>query len=321
MNSRGPSAVHSDSHGLGSHLHVSTQGLTGILGLSMLATFALVITELVAGYAGNSMALVSDAVHNLTDVPTLVISWLAMRLTLRPPTSEKTYGYHRAGVLAAFVNAIVLALISVFLLYESISRMRRPVEVETRIMLWVALAALIVNGGIALAVNRGREDLNIRSVWIHNLGDALSSLAIVAGALVIGWTGAHWVDPLIGIGIAVFVLWSGVKIFRESTHILLEGLPHEIRLEDVARAILAVEGVQEVHDIHIWTIGSGLDALSCHVRVPDMHLEDCEKVLASLREILARDFQISHTTIQIERAGLPAQAGLYMPAPARSSSE
>jgi cobalt-zinc-cadmium efflux system protein len=312
---------HRHGHGLGghSHVHLPLEGMTGILGVAVVATFVLVAAELIAGYAGHSIALISDAVHNLTDVPTLVISWLAMRWSKRPPTAEKTYGYHRGGILAAFVNAMLLTILSAFLIYESVARLRQPVEVQTGIMLWVSLFALVINGGITLAVHRGRSDLNIRSVWIHNLGDALSNVAIVAGALCIRWTGATWIDPVIGIGIGAMVLWSGTGILRESSHILLEGLPREMRLDAVATAVLRVEGVQEVHDIHIWTLGTDLTALSCHMRIPDMHMEDSEKILDQVREVLAHDFKITHSTIQFERAGLPAEAGPYMPAPASRS--
>jgi cobalt-zinc-cadmium efflux system protein len=312
---------HGHRHGLGghSHAHLPLEGMTGILGAAVVATFVLVAVELAAGYAGHSIALISDALHNLTDVPTLVISWLGMRWAKRPPTAEKTYGYHRAGILAAFVNATLLTILSLFLVYESIARLRHPVEVQSGIMLWVSLFALVINSGITLAVHSSRHDLNIRGVWIHNLGDALSNVAIVVGALSIRWTGALWIDPVIGIAIGAMVLWSGIGILRESSHILLEGLPREMRLDAVATAVLRVEGVQEVHDIHIWTLGTDLTALSCHVRIPDMHMEDSERVLKQVRDVLAHDFKITHTTIQFERAGLPAEAGPYMPEPARRS--
>jgi cobalt-zinc-cadmium efflux system protein len=320
--------MHFHAHGVHGHNHDHGEGVvsglgeraTGILGAAVVATLALVAVELVAGYAGHSMSLVGDAVHNLTDVPTLVISWLAMRWARRPPTPEKTYGYHRAGILAAFVNAMVLTLASLFVIGESVLRLRHPVTVGTGLMMWVSVLALAINGGITLAVHRGRRDLNVRTVWIHNLGDALSNVAIFAGALAIRWTGARWVDPVIGMGIGAMVLWSGQGILRESGHILLEGLPRAIRLEEVAAAILRVAGVQEVHDVHIWTLGTDLQALSCHVCIPDMHMEESEKVLKNIRDVLAHDFRISHTTIQFERAGLPAEAGLYMPVPVRRSA-
>jgi len=312
------------THGASGH-DLPSQGLgekaTGILGLAVIATLTLVVIEFVAGYAAHSMALVSDAVHNLTDVPTLVISWLAMRWALRPPTHEKTYGYHRAGILAAFVNAIVLALAALFVIGGSIARVRNPVEVHAGLMLWVAVLALVINGGITLSLHRGRKDLNVRTVWIHNLGDALSNIGILTGALLIRWKGAPWIDAVLGIAIGGLVLWSAQRILRESGHILLEGLPRSVHLQEVVSAMLRIEGVQEVHDVHIWTLGGDLHALSCHVRIPDMHMEASEKILASIREILARDFQITHTTIQFERAGLPSDAGLHMPAPAGRSAK
>jgi len=311
---RGHEHGHDHVHGLG-------ESATGIFGIAVVATLALVLIELAAGYAGHSMSLASDAVHNLTDIPTLVISWLAERWARRPPTHEKTFGYHRAGILAALVNAIVLALAAFFVIGESVGRLRHPVEVGTGLMMWVSVFALAINGGITLAVYRGRRDLNVRTVWLHNLGDALSNIAIFAGAFVIRWTGAQWVDPVLGVAIGAMVLWSGTGILRESGHILLEGLPRNLRLEKVAAALLAIEGVQEVHDIHIWTLGTDLHALSCHIRIPDMHMEESEKLLATIRETLAREFHITHTTIQFERAGLPADAGLYMPAPARTSTK
>ena len=290
------------------------------MAMAVVATLGLVVVELAAGYAGHSIALVSDAIHNLTDVPALVISWLAARWVMRPPTAEKTYGYHRAGILAAFVNSMALAVVAFFLIYESIDRIRQPVEVRTGLMMWISVLALAVNGGITLVIHRGRSDLNVRAVWIHNLGDALSNIAILIGALAIRSTGARWVDPALGIAIGAMVLWSGAGILSESGHILLEGLPRNIQLDDVATAVLRVGGVQEVHDIHIWTLGTNLRALSCHVRIPDMHMEESEKILANIKEIMARDFHIGHTTIQFERAGLPAEAGLYMPEPVRGRS-
>ncbi|MFY9691981.1 MAG: cation diffusion facilitator family transporter [Candidatus Acidiferrales bacterium] len=311
---------HEHGHGY-AHVHGLGDAAGSILGAAVVATLLLVVAELAAGYAGHSIALISDAVHNLTDVPTLVISWFATRWAKRPPTPEKTYGYHRAGILAAFVNAMVLSLAALFVVGESVERFRTPIDVRTGPMIWVSLLALAINGGITLSVHRGRSDLNVRTVWIHNLGDALSNVAILIGALIVRSTGLEWIDPLLGIGIGAMVLWSGTGILRESGHILLEGMPRQIHLEEVAAAILRVEGVQEVHDVHIWTLGDELNALSCHVRIPDMHMDASEKLLACIREILARDFQITHTTIQFERAGLPVKAGLYMPEPAQRSAK
>jgi cobalt-zinc-cadmium efflux system protein len=307
---------HSHAHSHGTALG-SANRMTGLLGAAVVVTFFLVAAELTAGLFGHSIALISDAIHNLTDVPTLVISWIGMRLALRPPTAEKTFGYHRAGILAAFVNSILLGVVALFVMYESAMRFLHPVQVQTALMLWISVLALVINGGITLAVHSGRRDLNVRTVWLHNLGDALSNIAIVFGALAIRYTGALWADPLLGIAIGAMVLWSGLGILRESGHVLLEGLPRGMTLENVAASMLRVSGVQEVHDIHIWTLGTDLVALSCHVRIPDMHMEQSQSILASLRDVLDRDFHITHTTVQFERAGLPAESGPYMPEPAR----
>ncbi|HXT87407.1 MAG TPA: cation diffusion facilitator family transporter [Verrucomicrobiae bacterium] len=308
--------MHFHQHSAGeSHAHQHGTSSAGALGGAMAATLALVIVEFAAGTVGRSIALISDGVHNLTDLPTILISWIAARWSVRPPTPEKTYGYQRSGVLAAFVNAILLVLVALYILFESYERLRHPVGVRTGLMIAVAVIALVVNGGITLSLVRKRKDLNLRSILIHNFGDALSNVAIIAGALAIRWGDVTWADPVIGIGIGLMVLWSAVGILQESTHILLEGLPRNLKLDDVARAMLEVEGVQEVHDIHVWTIGSELQALSCHARIPDMHMEQSEKLLAAIRQQLERKFHISHVTIQFERAGLPPEAGYFMPEP------
>ena len=266
---------------------------------------------------GHSVALLNDAVHNLSDVPALGISYLAMRWAQRPADNEKTYGYHRAGILAAFTNAIVLVILSLWLGYETYQRFRSPVEVVESWMIWTSLAALAVNGGITLALVRGRNDLNLRSVLVHNFGDALSNVAIILGALAIHFTGATWIDPLLGLAIGLLVLWSSIGILRESSHILLEGRPRSMRVEDVARAVLTVPGVNEVHDVHIWSLGGDHNALSLHARIPDMHMDECERILCAIQEKTAKEFGIGHTTVQFERAGLPARSGYVMPEPAQ----
>lgn len=287
------------------------------MGWAMIATLGLVFAEVGGGVLGHSVALLNDAVHNLSDVPALGISWLAVRWAERPADSEKTYGYHRAGILAAFTNSVVLVLLSIWLGYEAIERLRAPVQVAENWMIWTSLAALAVNGGITLALVRGRDDLNLRSILVHNFGDALSNIAIIAGAIVIHFTGAHWIDPLLGLAIGLLVLWSSIGILRESAHILLEGRPRGMIVEDVANAILTVSGVQEVHDLHIWSLGGGHNALSLHARIPDMHLDQCEQILAGIQEKAAAQFGIDHTTVQFERAGLPAHSGYVMPDPVK----
>ena len=324
--------THSHDHGHG-HSHEHTHGQhhghehdhahpamrPSVLAWAMAATLGLVVAEVFGGILGHSVALLNDAVHNLSDVPALGISWLAMRWAERPADSEKTFGYHRAGTLAAFTNAILLVLLALWLGYEAIDRLQAPVEVVESWMLWTSIAALVVNGGITLALVRGHSDLNLRAILVHNFGDALSNIAIIVGALIIGYTHAHWIDPLLGLAIGILVLYSSIGILRDSAHILLEGRPKSAGIEEVARAILSIDQVQEVHDIHIWSLGGSHNALSCHARIPDMHMDECEKILAAIRKKLADEFQIEHSTVQLERAGLPASSGYVMPEPLRKN--
>jgi cobalt-zinc-cadmium efflux system protein len=312
LHPHGHGAVHNHGHGPG-HTHPVMK--SSVLGWAMVATLGLVVAEVFGGVLGRSVALLNDAVHNLSDVPALGISWVAMRWAQRPADSERTYGYHRAGTLAAFTNAVLLILLSVWLGYEAIERLQAPVQVVESWMIWTSLAALLVNGGITLALVRGHADLNLRSILVHNFGDALSNIAIIGGALVMRYMGAPWIDPLLGLAIGVLVLYSSIGILRESAHILLEGRPRELEVQEVAHAILAIGQVQEVHDVHIWSLGGDHKALSCHARIPDMHMDECEKLLCAIREKLAKDFGIEHTTVQLERAGLPATSGYVMPEP------
>jgi cobalt-zinc-cadmium efflux system protein len=320
-NIQGDLKAHAHRHG--GHDHGGHAGHThppmqpSVLAWAMAATLGLVVAEIFGGLLGRSVALLNDAVHNLSDVPALGISWVAMRWAQRPADSEKTYGYRRAGVLAAFTNAVLLVILSLWLGWEAIGRLRAPLNVVESWMIWTSLAALAVNGGITLALVRGRNDLNLRSILVHNFGDALSNIAIIAGAVTIGYTGWRWIDPVLGLAIGLLVLWSSIGILRDSAHVLLEGRPKEMGIEEVARAILKVEGVMEVHDVHIWSLGGGEIAMSCHARVPDMHLDKCESVLSGIKELLAQEFSIGHVTVQLERAGLPAQSGYVMPEPAK----
>jgi len=323
---------HEHDHSHAGHSHFHDHGHAGrghaghshptlspsVLGWAMAVTLGLVVAEIFGGILGRSVALLNDAVHNLSDVPALGISYLAMRWAQRPADSEKTYGYHRAGTLAAYTNAFVLVLLSLWLGYEAVERFRSPVEVVESWMIWTSVGALAVNGGITLALVRGRGDLNLRSILVHNFGDALSNIAIITGALIIHATGAHWIDPLLGLAIGLLVLWSSIGILRESSHILLEGRPLDLQVEEVARAILKIEGVQEVHDVHLWSLGGAHNALSLHARIPDMHLDECERLLSSIKQVAAKEFGVDHTTVQLERAGLPAQSGYVMPEPAKN---
>jgi cobalt-zinc-cadmium efflux system protein len=279
-------------------------------------TLALVATEFVAGKLAHSLALVSDGWHNLTDVPTLILSWMALYFERRPPDHQKTFGYQRAGVLAAFVNACLLIAVALFICYEGYERIVTPAPLSSRTMLWVGILALVINGGISLSLAPGRGDLNLRAVFIHNLGDALSNLAIIGGALLIHRTGQTLFDPLVAFLIAGMIVWTALGIIIDSANILLESLPKGMSLERVAMAMLQVPGVRDVHDVHIWSLGSQSHALSCHVRILDMPTSESEVIAERIREILAGEFGIRHTTIQFEHTHLPGDFHKYMPAPA-----
>jgi cobalt-zinc-cadmium efflux system protein len=307
---------HDHSHG---HSHPSPVMTRGVLAGAVAATLLLVVAELLGGYIGHSISLVSDALHNLSDIPTLLISWIALHWATRPADHERTYGYQRAGVLAAFTNAILLVLVSGGLFYEAFERFLHPVAVHESWMIGVSLLALAINGGITLALVSSRRDLNLRSLLIHNFGDAVSNIGILLGAIAIRMTGAQWIDPLIGVVIAAMVLWSTKSLLQEAGNILLEGLPRGIRLESVARSILTIKGIQEVHDIHVWTIGTDMVELSCHARIPDMHMDESEKILQAVCAKLEHDFHITHITVQFERAGLPQETGYIMPHPAQTA--
>jgi len=295
------------------HVH-EIPGMRRALGWSLWVNLAFVLVEFIGGYFANSLALITDAVHNLSDVPSMGLSLFALLAARRPADQHRTYGYQRSGVLAAFVNALLLLAVAAYILYEAYERLRRPVPVEPGLIVWISLAGIGVNGGIAWAMWRGRRDLNLRTVLIHNAGDAASNLGILAGALLMARTGWMVIDPIISAAIGLAVLWTTWGVLKSTTNILLEGTPPELKVEEVARAMLKVPGVVEVHDIHIWSLAAHLHALSCHVRIGEMSTRESEKIIDQLNALLAREFNISHTTIQTEPE---AAAAHYVPAPHR----
>ncbi len=281
------------------HVHEAPR-MGRALGWALWVNLAFVVVEFAAGYWASSLALISDAVHNLSDLPSMGLSLIALYAQRRPADNRRTYGYQRSSILAAFVNALILVGVALYIFYEAGERLQAPVVVDTRLMLVVAVIGIGVNGGIAAAMWRGRRDVNLRTIFIHNAGDAASNVAVLVGAVVIGATGWYLVDPLLGFVIGAAVLWSSWGALKETTNILLEGTPAEINVEAVARAMLQVPGVREVHDVHVWSLASHLHALSCHLRIGEIPPSESEKILSQLNALLARDFNITHTTIQVE---------------------
>jgi cobalt-zinc-cadmium efflux system protein len=273
-----------------------------VLQISLIVTAGYILLLVVAGLHSHSLALLSEAGHNFSDFIALIMSWGAVYLQGRPPDARKTFGYNRAGVLVAFINGLTLVLISFYILYEAFRRLQNPVEVHAGLMIWVAAAGVIINGAIALMLMRGHRDINLRSALLHEIGDTLSTAAVIAGGIMIATTGQRWIDPALSVGIGVMILWSSIGIIRESLNILLEGTPTGMEVAGIEQAIRAIEGVNDVHDLHVWSIGSDTHSLSCHVAIADMRASESETILQSIRSQLASKFHIHHTTIQFEYA-------------------
>jgi cobalt-zinc-cadmium efflux system protein len=297
--------MHAHVHGAGSPKRV--------LKISLGVTFAYIVLLVVAGIRAHSLALLSEAGHNLSDFLALLLSLVAVYLQSRPANATKTYGYHRAGVLAALLNALSLVAVSCFIFYEALRRLQHPQHVQASVMMWVAAAGVLMNGVIALLLYRSGGDVNIRSALLHEVGDTLSTAAVIAGGWVILATGDYWVDSALSFGIAVLILWSGFGIVRETLNILLEGTPQGVKLELVEIAIRSIEGVNDVHDLHCWSIGSETRALSCHISIADIPPSVSERILRDVKEELHHHFHINHTTIQFEHVECEVAHGCVIP--------
>jgi cobalt-zinc-cadmium efflux system protein len=284
-----------------------------VLRFSLVVTVLYIVLLVVAGIRSHSLALLSEAGHNLSDFFALLLTWVAVYVQSRPPSATKTFGYQRAGVLAAFVNAASLVLIAFLIFYEAAHRLYSPSDVNPKTMMWVAACGVAMNGAIAFMLLRTRRDLNIRSAFLHELGDTLSTAAVIVGGWVILETKQTWVDPALSFGIGALVLWSSFGIIRESLNILLEGTPRGISLHKIADAIRVIEGVIDVHDLHVWSIGSETHALSCHIRIADIRASESESILKAVNECLAKNFHVHHTTIQFEHEVCEVAHGCVIP--------
>src|ERR1700756_1269908 len=254
------------------HMHVHSGGGAGtskVLRISLFVTLAYIALLVIAGIRAHSLALLSEAGHNLSDFLALLLSLVAVYFQSRPASSTKTYGYQRAGVLAALVNAGSLVVVAFFIFYEAFRRMQHPEHVQASLMMWVAAAGVVMNGAIALLLYRSGGDVNIRSALLHEVGDTLSTAAVIAGGWAILLTGHYWIDSALSFGIGALILWSGFGIVGETLNILLEGTPRGMSLEAVESAMRSIAGVSDVHDLHVWCIGSENNALSAHVKIAD----------------------------------------------------
>jgi cobalt-zinc-cadmium efflux system protein len=287
------------------HGHEHGSVLTGRrLALSIFITLAFVLGEAITGYISHSLALMSDAGHNFADALALVFSWYGIWVARKPSTAQRTFGYHRVGILAALVNSVSLIAIALLIFWEAIDRLRHPQPVHSTPMIVVALIAVLMNTVISLWLRSGaKNDLNVRSAYMHMLGDAISAAGVVVAGVVVAITGASIADPVVSVLIGILILWSSWGILKESGNVLLEAIPAGMKMDQVEQTIGGVHGVLAVHDLHVWTVGSGMVCCSCHIMVNEQSVRSGENVLRAVTEELEHHFGIAHTTIQVEVEG------------------
>jgi cobalt-zinc-cadmium efflux system protein len=293
--------MHNHSH---SHFGDLANQTTKRLALSLGLTGAFVIVEVIAGIFGNSLALLTDAAHNFTDVIALGLSWYAVKIATQPAHAGKTFGYHRVGILVALVNSTTLILIALGIFYEAYHRFITPSEVNAPILISVGIIAFLINAGTAWLVKSGSEhDLNLRSAFLHLMGDVLSTLGAVIAGIIIYFTNWNWLDPFVSILIGVFILWNAWGILRQSIHILLESTPKNVDMKDMLTDLLKVDGVRGIHDLHVWSISENLQMLSAHVVTDNMSTSSSMAIQQNINEILIHKHNIKHTTLQMECEG------------------
>jgi cobalt-zinc-cadmium efflux system protein len=284
-----------------SHLNTISQHTGTRLVISLVLTLAFVGVELAAGWWANSLALLTDAAHNFTDVIALGLAWHAIRLAAKPAHSGKTFGYHRAGILIALVNATTLAVIALGIFYEALHRFQSPLVVQTDILIVVAIIAFVVNMGTALLVRRGSEnDLNLRSAYLHLMGDAASTFAAILAGIGIALTGWQWLDPLVSVLIGGFIIWNAWGIIKETVEILLEGTPRDVDIDAIVHDLEHIDGVRGVHDLHVWSITQSMRSLAAHVDTDDISTSASAVIQREINSVLFHKFGIAHATLQFE---------------------
>lgn len=283
------------------HLHDAADQTTRRLSLSLFLTLGFVVLEAGAGIFANSLALLTDAAHNLTDVIALGLTWFAVRVTAQPANDQKTYGYHRAGILVALLNSTTLVLISLGIFYEAYRRFLSPPEVESGILIGVGLIAVVINLVTALLVHRGSQsDLNLRSAFVHLMGDVLSTVGAVIAGVIIYFTNANWLDPLVSVLIGFLILYNAWGILRDAVDILLEATPRDVNVKELVDDIIQVEGVLGIHDIHVWSLTQSLRTMSAHLLTDDLHISAGAQIRRRVSEMLRQRYNIVHATLQLE---------------------
>jgi len=292
------SQSHSHAH---SHFGDIAKQTTSRLALSLILTLGFVFIEAVAGIIGNSLALLTDAAHNLTDVIALGLSWYAIRLTSQPANGRKTFGYHRVGILVALINSTTLVVISLGIFYEAWHRFVNPPEVQSGILIGVGAIAVIINLVTALLVHKGSEhDLNIRSAFVHLMGDVISTVGAVIAGIIIYFTGANWLDPFVSVLIGFLILYNAWGILRDSVDILLEATPRDVDTGKLVHDVMQVNGVLGVHDLHVWSISQNLRTMSAHILTNDVSISTGAEIQRQINEVVFHHYNIAHATLQLE---------------------
>ena len=263
-------------------------------------TFIILFAGYVGGFLANSLALLSDASHSLTDLFALGLAWFAAAQAERPSDERKTFGYHRVGILAALLNAVMLIVIAGYIGWEAIRRFQHPEPVQPLIMFGSAAIAIAINLFIAFGLRKDEHNLNVRAATLHVMGDVAASIGVIVGGILILFTRWTIIDPILSVAIAVLIALGAWRILRETTDILLESVPKGISLTNLVDDMKAVRGVQDVHDLHVWSIASGMYALSCHVLIDNLPPSDSSPILQSLTDVLSHNYRINHSTIQFE---------------------
>jgi len=296
--------AHGHSHG---HSHAPPNVSGRAMGAAVTLTLAFVVVEAVAGWMAHSLALVSDAGHNLADAAALGFSWYALAVASKPSHQGMTFGYHRVGIFAALANAVSLVLIAAVIAWEGIERIREPQTANGPVMIGVAAAAIVINLAVGLWLHSGsKDDLNIRSAYLHMMGDALSAFGVVIAGVLVAKFGLSLADPIVSLLIAGLILYSSYGVLRESTTVLLEGTPAGMDMPAVIAAIKSVAGVLDVHDLHVWMVGPGVVACSCHILVAEQSVREGQQVLRAVVHDIEHRFNITHTTVQVEVEGCDA---------------
>ena len=292
---------HSHSHDHG-HTHAPAS-FGSAFAIGMVLNVGFVVAEVVFGFLANSMSLLADAGHNLSDVLGLMLAWAAATMASKAPSPRFTYGLKKAPILAALANSLLLLIAVGAIGAEAVRRLFHPSATEGGMVTIVAGAGIVVNGLTALLFARGREhDINIRGAYLHMAADALVSLAVVVAGLVILWTGQEWVDPAMSLAVAVVILWSSIGLLKESVWMSLAGVPSGIDVDQVETELASLQGVETVHDLHVWPLSTTETALTAHLVAP--HVESTDALLQAARAMLHDRFRIEHCTIQIERTHL-----------------